>query len=97
MRELRNVVEQVVNLGEEALPGPGAAPGRVRPHGAASWTCPSRKPRSSLIEGFERDYLKSLIERCEGNISRAAREADIDRVYLRKLLRKHGLDPSGDP
>ena len=46
-------------------------------------------------EGFERDYLRGLLERCEGNISRASREAGIDRVYLRKLLRKHGLEDRG--
>jgi DNA-binding NtrC family response regulator len=53
---------------------------------------PFKEAKEQLIEGFERDYLKSLLERCEGNFSRAAREAGIDRVYLKKLVRKHGLD-----
>ncbi len=53
---------------------------------------PFKEAKERLIESFERDYLTGLISRCEGNISRAAREAGIERVYLRKLLRKHGLD-----
>jgi transcriptional regulator of acetoin/glycerol metabolism len=29
--------------------------------------------------------------RSEGNISKAAREADMDRKYLHKLIKKHNL------
>ncbi|WP_224372762.1 sigma 54-interacting transcriptional regulator [Hyalangium versicolor] len=91
IRELRNVVDQVVNLGEDSLPDLEPAPEGMS---AAEKTLdlPFKEAKEQLIEGFERDYLKNLLERCEGNISRASREADIDRVYLRKLLRKHGLD-----
>ncbi|OJT18263.1 AAA family ATPase [Archangium sp. Cb G35] len=97
VRELRNVVEQVVNLGEEALPEMPPLPGGEGVPGAprtatAEMELPFKEAKERLIEGFERDYLKGLIERCEGNISRASREAGIDRVYLRKLLRKHGLE-----
>ncbi|ATB34640.1 response regulator HsfA [Cystobacter fuscus] len=95
VRELRNVVEQVVNLGEEALPElPPLGAGAEQAMGAstAELDLPFKEAKERLIEGFERDYLKGLLERCEGNISRASREAGIDRVYLRKLLRKHGLE-----
>ncbi|HVG61978.1 MAG TPA: sigma 54-interacting transcriptional regulator [Hyalangium sp.] len=90
VRELRNVVEQVVSLGEEALPALAPSAGEERK--GPDLDLPFKEAKEKLIEGFEHDYLKGLIERCEGNISRASREAGIDRVYLRKLLRKHGLD-----
>ncbi|MDY7227376.1 sigma 54-dependent Fis family transcriptional regulator [Hyalangium rubrum] len=90
VRELRNVVDQVVNLGEEALPEMAEAPSKQRPAGPER-ELPFKEAKERLIDGFERDYLKGLLERCEGNLSRAAREAGIDRVYLRKLARKHGL------
>ncbi|MBM7112441.1 sigma 54-interacting transcriptional regulator [Archangium primigenium] len=102
VRELRNVVEQVVNLGEEALPempplpGGEVSSGSSGGGGGVDLDLPFKDAKERLIEGFERDYLKGLLERCEGNISRASREAGIDRVYLRKLLRKHGLDSGGE-
>jgi DNA-binding NtrC family response regulator len=99
VRELRNVVEQVVNLGEEALPElpplPGGGDVSAGGSAGAVLDLPFKDAKERLIEGFERDYLRGLLERCEGNISRASREAGIDRVYLRKLLRKHGLEDRG--
>ncbi|SEL45119.1 DNA-binding transcriptional response regulator, NtrC family, contains REC, AAA-type ATPase, and a Fis-type DNA-binding domains [Stigmatella aurantiaca] len=95
VRELRNVVEQVVSLGEDALPEMEALSGETplpKAGAATEMDLPFKEAKERLIEGFERDYLRGLIERCEGNISRASREAGIDRVYLRKLLRKHGLE-----
>ena len=51
------------------------------------------------VSSFERDYIVSLLKRHGGNISHAARDADIDRKYFRKLMKKYGLhDPIGpDP
>ena len=97
VRELRNVVEQVVNFGEDALPemaAPGARRGPSRA-GAAELALPFKEAKEKLVDGFEHDYVRGLLERCEGNISRASREAGIDRMYLYKLVKKHGLDDAG--
>jgi two-component system nitrogen regulation response regulator GlnG len=99
VRELRNVVERVVNLGEQALPAMSTTP-VDKPREAAATAAPDlpyKEAKERMIEGFERDYLKGLLERCEGNISRAAREAGIARISVRKLMKKHGLHGIEDP
>jgi two-component system nitrogen regulation response regulator GlnG len=99
VRELRNVVERVVNLGEQALPAMSTTPvDKPREVAATAATeLPYKEAKERMIEGFERDYLKGLLERCEGNISRAAREAGIARISVRKLMKKHGLHGIEDP
>jgi DNA-binding NtrC family response regulator len=102
VRELRNVVERVVSMGEEALPDMEMAAPVDQPRLPGSGPSPEidlpfKEAKERIIEVFERDYLKQLLDRCGGNISRAAREAGIARLYVRKLLRKHGLHGDDDP
>ncbi len=53
-----------------------------------------RDTKAAFEQEFERRYVEWLLERHEGNISAAAREADMDRKYLHKLAKKHGVHPS---
>ena len=100
VRELRNVIERALALGSE--PGALVAPLGDRPMTGGGRTAipvefapglPFRDEKERWNEQFERRYLTWLLRRAEGNISKAARDADMDRKYLHKLLKKYGIDP----
>jgi len=86
-RELRNVVEGALVLGQLELDGATSAVAEQAPTEIIQY----RKAREQAIHAFEYRYLKNLIEQCEGNASEAARRAKMDRPYLLTLLRRHGL------
>ncbi len=48
--------------------------------------------KEKWVSSFERDFILSLLRRHGGNISHAAREADIDRKYFRKLMKKYDIE-----
>ena len=48
-----------------------------------------KEAKSKYLEGIEKNYVETLLTRNSWNISHAAREASIDRKYLRKLMAKH--------
>ena len=47
--------------------------------------------KEQWVSTFEADYILALLRKNEGNISHAAREADIDRKYFRKLMKKYEI------
>jgi transcriptional regulator with GAF, ATPase, and Fis domain len=103
VRELRNVIERALALGAD--PGVLVAPlGGGEPQQGAALRdgiefeagVSFRETKEKWNELFERRYLTWLIKRAEGNISKAARDADMDRKYLHKLLRKYGISDSSD-
>ncbi|MGQ9661453.1 MAG: sigma 54-interacting transcriptional regulator [Kiritimatiellia bacterium] len=52
---------------------------------------PFKVAKGELIEEFEKEYIRDLLEKNAGNISRAARQAGIERAYLQRLIKKYGL------
>ncbi|MEZ4370845.1 MAG: sigma 54-interacting transcriptional regulator [Polyangiaceae bacterium] len=92
VRELRNVVEAALAMGELTLDA--AAPLSTPFASAPDSTAPLRAYRDARVaalHAFEADYLSRLISDCSGNASEAARRAKMDRPYLLTLLRKHNL------
>ncbi|MDB4934446.1 MAG: hypothetical protein JWP87_1418 [Labilithrix sp.] len=114
VRELRNYVERSVVLEEAPSPsqGSGLRPA-VQPSGPsleaeakarADLSVPFRVAKDSIIRIFEKAYIGPLIEQCQGNMSKAARMARMDRMYLHQLAQKYGFhqgkppsDPSNEP
>ncbi len=81
IRELRNRVERVAVL-KRAEPI-----STLSPVGSQIY----REAKAAAVEAFERQFLTELLGRARGNVSEAARLAQMDRVFLSKLLRKQGL------
>jgi two-component system response regulator GlrR len=91
VREMRNYLER-------CLVFDGAAP--LTDEGG--WLPPSDGPqvdvsvpfseaRRQALDDFERRYLSTLLELHGDNMSQAAAKAGMDRVYLYRLIRRHGL------
>ncbi|MDP3542251.1 MAG: sigma-54 dependent transcriptional regulator [Elusimicrobiota bacterium] len=52
-----------------------------------------REAKQLVLESFEKDYLRRLLKQADGNITRAAEIAGMDRKNLYDLLKKHDLAP----
>ncbi|MDF1561633.1 MAG: sigma-54 dependent transcriptional regulator [Deltaproteobacteria bacterium] len=97
VRELRNVIERTVatcegdTIGVDDLPSGlrEARPG-LGPLEALAALPYKEAMRIAKVQGV-RAYLDALLRRHEGNVSKAARAADIERESLHRLLKKHGL------
>jgi transcriptional regulator with PAS, ATPase and Fis domain len=50
-----------------------------------------KEAKDQLIEAFEKRYLEDLLERCDGNLSKAARDAGVDRKTIARMLKRHGI------
>jgi DNA-binding NtrC family response regulator len=101
VRELRNVLHRALPfvLGTElrldalpeALRTPGAdhtpGPRVALPNQDMSF----HEAKDHILTAFERHYLESLMRRAEGNLSRAARMAGVDRKTVSRMLMRHGL------
>ncbi|MGZ3478033.1 MAG: helix-turn-helix domain-containing protein, partial [Polyangiales bacterium] len=72
-------------LGIEALP----VGEEIAPRTAIDASIPYAEARRRAIEAFEHAYVKDLLARHQGQVSKAAAAAGMDRVYLYKLLKRH--------
>jgi len=76
---------------ESAMSTPAVESSELGIPAAGMRDMPFKDAKDQIIEAFERQYLVDLIERHDGNISRAARAADMDRKSISRLLKKHDI------
>ncbi|HET7275904.1 MAG TPA: sigma-54 dependent transcriptional regulator [Longimicrobiaceae bacterium] len=100
VRELQNVVERMVSLsldGEEItlreLPEEFSWSLNSSGNGKASSADHNfHEAKADVIAQFEQAYLRDLLERCNGNISKGAREAGMDRKTIHRMLQKYQIE-----
>jgi two-component system response regulator GlrR len=88
VRQLANVVEQVVALCTGSIVPPALVEQAIREADDAISSFDEARDR------FERDYLTQLLKITEGNASHAARLAKRNRTDFYKLLARHKLEAS---
>ena len=98
VRELQNVVERLAVL---AGPGTEIEPDEIVLHNEQVGTSDSTAmpvallneayhvAKEQVLAKFEKEYLTRLVARASGNMSKAARLANVDRTTLYRLLDRH--------
>ncbi len=111
VRELRNVVERAASLADAPILQRSDLYFHGEPSRSAVIATPSgggdaslqiapgldfKEAKQGVVDQFEVAYLRQLLERHEGNITRSAQEAGLTRYHLRELLKRHGLTGAKD-
>ena len=96
VRELQNAMERAVSLTDRPVIGRGDLPEQVKllrkpdpsvfPDGSNFKTA-----KREWTDSFEKKYLHNLLKRHNGNISKAATEAQVNRKTIHRLLKRHRL------
>lgn len=94
VRELYNLVQRAVVFcsGTLVLPSHFAVPSL--PEGSSSCSPTLRNARRQAIESFEQQYVREMLGKHRGNITRAAREAGKERRAFGRLVKKYSVDRS---
>lgn len=90
VRELHDFIEKALALGD--LSSPAATLDDEDEAPAAPATLDYKQAREEALTSFEREYVAHLLRTFDGNVSKASREAGLDRAYLHRLIKRHGLD-----
>jgi transcriptional regulator with GAF, ATPase, and Fis domain len=94
-RELRNVVERLALVPEQALAnlreGFRSRPAPGQSGIGALAEAPFHEARSQWQERFEKQYLTIQLERAGGVVAQAAKLAELPRPTFHRLLKRHGL------
>ena len=102
VRELKNTIERAVSLADgtelgmrDLLPASQKTPPVFLPGGTAEQFVETETPfkdaKQKVVDAFEAQYLKALLDKHGDNISRSARAAGLTRYHLRELAKRYGL------
>ncbi len=97
VRELENAIERAVAIASGTsllprdLPPELALPAPVMPPGPVLAAMPYREAVEQAQDRVSREYLIALLSEFQGNVTRAAARAGVERESLHRLLKKHGL------
>ncbi|KPL04444.1 MAG: hypothetical protein AMJ90_00940 [candidate division Zixibacteria bacterium SM23_73_2] len=96
IRELENIIERAVILAKNPLITRDDLPKNILNNSGddSGIEIPEnyqelKTLRKKVVEEVEKKFIKNILEKNKNNISRAAKEANMHRVELQRLLKKH--------
>jgi two-component system response regulator AtoC len=95
IRELQNVIERATSLTDMHYITPLDLPDEILQDsepGEYARDLPFKSAKRKWLESFEKKYFSDILKDANGNISRAAKKAGIDRKTIYRIMKKHGLD-----
>ena len=102
VRELKNTIERAASLSDgmeltvrDLLPLSQKTPAQPLPGGTAEQfvdeQVPFKEAKQKVLDTFEAAYLKALLDKHAGNITRSAQAAGLTRYHLRELAKRYGI------
>jgi len=96
VRELNNVLSHILAFGEgdeiDVAQLPARVQGQVKDAPLTfNEHLTFKVAKEQLLERFEREYLTQVLKRCQGSISRAAKESGLHRKSIERLAKKYQL------
>jgi DNA-binding NtrC family response regulator len=94
IRELENVIERAVALASGPEIQVGDLPEYIRNLSVETY----RRHDSDFptLEEQEKNYIKWVLDKCDGNKTKSAKIMGIDRVSLWRKIKRFGLEPQSD-
>jgi len=100
VRELENTIERAVALAQDDwiqlkdLPdNMTCKENEVKPR--VQLDIPLKEAKENIVADFEREYLTKMLKRHNGNISKAAKDSQIDRRTFHRLINRYKINTNG--
>lgn len=102
IREMKNTVERAASLADadlltvkDLMPSSQKTPPVGLPGGQAEQfidgALPFKEAKQRVLDAFEAAYLKALLDKHGGNVTRSANAAGLTRYHLRELAKRYGI------
>jgi len=103
IRELKNTIERIAILCDAEIIEPMHLPGEIKGQAKEQIRCDfpetwngfkeyKHLAQNEAIIQMEKQFLQEALRRAEGNVSKAAKSAGMQRSYFHSLLRKYNMD-----
>lgn len=98
IRELQNIIERAVMLTKSTVILPDSLKELVQPFSqtVSEAKLPITSPnfseaRTHIINQFEKEFITELLQKNQGNVSKAAKESCMTRQNFQRMMKKHNI------